>query len=92
MSKPPCVHCGQRPMSCARGLCHVCYADRNIRLATPVSENYTRRDQPDHEPTMAELEALIAAQRPTMPTGAAAADKPHERIERIHVARRWRRK
>jgi len=62
-SKPPCVHCGERAGTHGRGLCHKCHADTSIR------EQYRNANE-DHDGdnlTMAELDAMVAEQYPTMP-------------------------
>lgn len=61
-----CLFCGRKPMTRPRGLCWKCYETPGVRGGFPKDP---ASNQPDdmHEPTEAELEALIAAQRPTMP-------------------------
>lgn len=76
---PFCLHC-QQNRSQKRGLCMRCYRDDSIRAQYPPRN---KNGQPLREPTWEEVEAMVAANYPTMPTGAAAADRPHERVESI---------
>lgn len=59
-----CRHCGERG-NYRRGLCRTCHEDQDIRA------QYAPRSKSRHdpEPTEAELEAIIAEQRQTMPWG-----------------------
>jgi hypothetical protein len=56
-----CQHCTIRQATCGRGLCRPCRSDPAVYA---LYEDRTYR-----EPTMAELEALIEANYPTMPAG-----------------------
>jgi hypothetical protein len=82
-----CVHCSRAGHTVARGLCKKCYGIPAIRVATPVRKRggYTRNSY--HEPTEAELDALIAAQLPTMPKGHDAEDDPPALAERRRIGR-----
>lgn len=59
-----CRHCTRRSGKCGRGLCWSCWHNESIRnlypKADPVRSDY-------YEPTMAELDALIAQQRANLP-------------------------
>jgi hypothetical protein len=57
----PCQHCHRLKAVCGRGLCRPCRSD------PAVYDRY--EDRTYREPTMAELDALIAEQLPTMPAG-----------------------
>ncbi len=60
-----CQHCQKREASRPRCLCHRCYQERNIRCQySPIGPQGNRTDGAETE---AELDALIAAQYPTMP-------------------------
>lgn len=73
-----CVHCKTRKRTRPRGLCWTCWHDLTIRFryavgsANPATAKYAPRvpygrGKGEHEPTMAELEQMIAEQLPTMP-------------------------
>ena len=55
-----CVHCLSRPARAWRGLCKACYHHAATRSLYPAAG---RR----HEPTMEELEELIAQQMKNLP-------------------------
>jgi hypothetical protein len=71
---PDCIHCEKRKQKKhRRGLCERCYGDRDIRdQYQPLSKLGIGKRRfighPSHDDmTEAELDELIAAQRPTMP-------------------------
>lgn len=74
-----CDHCRKLLVISARGLCSACYHKPAVRALYP-----TRRAVPpdlaEPEPTLAELEALIARRLPTMPptTEKAAGPRPRK--------------
>lgn len=53
-----CIHCHSESAGRARGLCWRCYQTKGIREQYPTQIVRTF----DHEPSMAELNALIAEQ------------------------------
>ena len=67
MSK--CLHCGEEDASRSRGLGPRCYANRTIRAMYPCVSQYGLHGASGMgpEPTDADLDRLIAEQRPTMP-------------------------
>lgn len=74
-----CRHCGRlvsarTALGASRRLCNRDYRDRAVRSWYPVPTHLRRTRGPDkrprrvdREPTEAELDALIAERRPTMP-------------------------
>jgi len=63
-----CQHCGRLQASRPRQLCYKCFPDRNIRNRYPSGNpGANGGNKWAGEPTEAEVEALIAAQLPTMP-------------------------
>lgn len=75
-----CRHCSACVVSRPRGLCWHCWHDPAVRYlypagsANPATARYVPkifgglgREAVDGEPTMEELEAMIAEQLPTMP-------------------------
>lgn len=72
-----CAHCGTRRLTRPRGLCKHCYDDLDIRYLYVV---------PRDEPSMADVERIIAEQLPTMPTNDDCDDErqPYEkRVVRV---------
>ena len=61
-----CLHCEEERATRSRGLGHRCYAVPAIREMYPVRDQYARIGLLP-EPTMEQLEKLIAEQLPTMP-------------------------
>lgn len=59
--KALCRHCETFAGSRPRGLCRTCYYDRSIRDLYPVVSALPQRAH-EREPTMAELDALVAEQ------------------------------
>lgn len=60
-----CRHCGRKLPKChGRGLCQSCHHKPAVRALYPRGQ---RRTAEDPDLTAAELEAIIAAQRATMP-------------------------
>ena len=82
-----CLHCERVMVIACRGLCGSCYAVPAIRKRFPKVPRVKHTPPPwgNREPTMAELELMIAEQLPTMPTGPDAADKGRDRIGAIRV-------
>jgi hypothetical protein len=65
--RPRCAHCRRRWAGRKnRGLCQTCWLVPDVRLAQP-GRVPARVSRPDHEPTEAELEALIAEQERNLP-------------------------
>lgn len=61
--KPLCRNCGAKQSCRPRGLCHTCY------YAPGVREKFPRhRNDPNAEPTEAELEAMIAEEMRNLPS------------------------
>lgn len=80
---PLCVHCEERYASASRGLCHVCYRNSAIRECYPPHYATTHRT----EPTMEELDRMIAEQLPTMPSYDPVEDNLDRRREKQNRAR-----
>ena len=59
-----CRHCQRRKKVCPRGLCFACYHTPSIRRMYPPTSKFVTRG----EPTMAELDALIARQMKCLPS------------------------
>lgn len=63
MPRRACVHCGEVRFVQGRGLCQPCHKKPEIRSQYPLRSRRHDGAQPgDPEPTLAELEALIAEQ------------------------------
>ena len=64
-----CKHCHRDRSDYSRGLCQACFKDPEVlaqyppKVKTEPGKNYQR----GHEPTRAELDALVAELYPTMP-------------------------
>ena len=88
MPRMMCKHCGDRMAQAGkRGLCHVCFADKEIRVQYPVDPKCGHRGD-YHEPTMEELERTIAEQLPTMPKGHESGDGELTSAEKRMIARK----
>lgn len=89
--RPVCRHCRDRiAQPGKRGLCHVCFPDKSIRDKYSVDPKCGHSGD-YHEPTMEELDALIAQQLPTMPKQLGkAVGKRLSKAERNAVSRRSR--
>ena len=81
--KPLCRHCQKKPANRGRGLCWACYYTPGVKELYPVAAK-NRKDR--GEATEAELDALIAERRPTMPNEEAGAS--NERSEQQHQSER----
>ncbi len=57
-----CIHCGKPRRFARRPICNMCHRDPRLRSRYP-----DEGDDPTGDMTMAELEAEIAANLPTMP-------------------------
>jgi hypothetical protein len=66
---PLCRHCNERQAYQSRGLCSRCYNRGDIRIQYPPHYPSNKRQQAatSDKMTMAEIEAVIAEQLPTMP-------------------------
>ena len=64
-----CLHCGNESATRSRGLGNRCYANRAVRESYPPRGGFGRAGArgAEAEPTMAELERIIAEEYPTMP-------------------------
>jgi hypothetical protein len=96
---PFCAGCGLSKINRPRGLCWHCYYTPGVRArfargsANPATAKYVTHGP---EPTAEEVEAMVAEQLPTMPTGGPGeAPKPPPRESRgtladRRVERTWR--
>jgi hypothetical protein len=84
---PLCRHCNERHVNAARGMCSRCYFDPVIRAMYPSRMNFQKQHRSSTETmTMAELDAIIAEQLPTMPgfdPHEDAMDRKRDRLRRM---------
>jgi hypothetical protein len=78
-----CAHCGQRPATRPRMLCNLHYTDKLIRELYPICPGAERSGSNYREETMADLDALVAANYPTMPSAIAERGDDSPRIRRM---------
>jgi hypothetical protein len=78
MTLPLCLHCNVRKGCRPRGLCPKCFDDVEIRCLYQL-RNGSRDVKPAKEPTMQELDAMIAERLPTMPGGKPEGHKAAQR-------------
>lgn len=79
--RSPCRHCGQTRPVAARGLCHPCYETPGRREQYGKLPCRVVQDSPyglDHEPTEAELDAIIEEQRKCLPANWAECEEIQE--------------
>lgn len=59
-----CGNCKKERMLCGRGLCSYCWHKPEVRVKFPSRQGSRRKDdgRGEREPTMAEVEAVIAEQ------------------------------
>lgn len=76
MASVICRHCMERALY-QRGLCYRCFNTLSIRAKYPARKSGTAgREKVEPVETLAELEALIESQRPTMPQERYADSEP----------------
>ena len=92
---PICLHCKILKVCRPRGLCWSCYYKPGVReLYEPTSIHgvYGTIGHKPHtgEPTMVELDAMIAEQLPTMPDNESEDDKREDDYKEPHAVERGR--
>lgn len=85
---PLCRHCNERHADQSRGLCSRCYNKPAIKVLYPPLAKSNKRQQAatSDDMTMAELDAIIAEQLPTMPgfdPHEDAMDRKRDRLRRM---------
>lgn len=64
----PCIHCQKFRVLAARRLCSTCYKTPEIQCQYPARQ--MGRPGKHHEPTQAEVDAMVAENYHDMPKGA----------------------
>lgn len=60
--RKPCRHCRQIVAIYSRQICRKCYRDPDVLAKYPTDYHRVKQEEGLHEPTMAEVEAMIAEQ------------------------------
>ncbi len=91
-TKKICLHCERKNAGRPRGLCNKCYSDTEIRRLYPSGNPWENDGESTDDMTEAELDAMIAKERPGMPGRYGGDDAECERssgIRYIQCDRRW---